>query len=236
MLITAAGFLDGFAQGTLWAVALALDASTAYVRGVSGFRIHARHFVERHGLIIIIALGESIVAIGVGASGLGLGPGILVATVLGISLAAAMWWAYFDFVTLAAERRLSAVRGEERVRLARDSYSYLHLPMVAGIVFVALGIKKVLAHVGDPLGTIPAVALCGGVALYLLGHNAFRLRDVGSVSVPRLVVTALACALIPVAALIPALLTLAILAALLCALAAFETVYWREGRREIRTH
>jgi low temperature requirement protein LtrA len=91
-----------------------------------------------------------------------------------------------------------------------------------------------LAHVGDPLGTIPALALCGGVALYLLGHNAFRLRDVGSISVPRLVVTIFCCALIPVAVSVPSLITLAILAALLCALAAFETVQSREFRRELR--
>lgn len=137
---------------------------------------------------------------------------------------------------LAAEHRLSTAQVHERARLARDSYSILHLPMVAGIIFVALGIKKALAHVEDPLGTIPAVALCGGVALYLLGHNAFRLRDVGSVSVSRLIVTALACALIPAATQLPALLTLAILTGLLCALVAFETLSSRELRREMRAH
>ena len=135
---------------------------------------------------------------------------------------------------LVAGQRLSAAKGEERARLARDAYSYLHLPMVAGIVLVALGIKKILEDVGDPLGTIPAVALCGGVALYLLGHNAFRLRDIGSVSVPRLVVTVLCCALIPVAVSVPSLVTLATLAVLLCALAAFETARSREFRRELR--
>jgi low temperature requirement protein LtrA len=176
-LLIVAGFLDGFSQGVLWAVALAIDYGVAAVRGVSGFRVHAGHFVERHGLIIIIALGESIVAIGVGASGLALRAGVVVGAVLGVALAAALWWTYFDLVVLFAERRLSAVKGEERARLARDSYSYLHLLMVAGIIFVALGVKKTIADIGDPLGTIPAVALCGGVALYLLGHNAFRLRD-----------------------------------------------------------
>jgi low temperature requirement protein LtrA len=133
-----------------------------------------------------------------------------------------------------AERRHSAARGEERARLARDSFSYLHLLMVAGIIFAALGIEQTLAHVGDPLGKIPAVALCGGVALYLLGHNAFRLRGVGSVSVPRLVVTILCLALIPVAMSVPSLITLAILALVLCALAAFETATSREFRRELR--
>src|SRR3712207_3436504 len=150
VLLIPAGFVDGFAQGTLWAAALAIDVGVSFVRGVSGFRVHAEHFVERYGLIVIIALGESIVAIGVGASGLAIGVGVVVAAVLGITLAAALWWAYFDLVMLVAGRRLSAAKGEERARLARDSYSYLHLPMVAGIVLVALGIKKTLAHVGDP--------------------------------------------------------------------------------------
>jgi low temperature requirement protein LtrA len=233
-LLIVAGFLDGLTQGALWAVALAVDYGIAYVRAGSGFRVHAGHFVERHGLIVIIALGESIVAIGVGASGLALGAGVIVAAVVGIALAAALWWAYFDLVVLYAERRLSAARGDERAWLARDSYSYLHLPMVAGIIFAALGAKQTLAHVGDPLGTIPAVALCGGLALYLLGHNAFRLRDVGSVSVPRLVVTILCCALISVAVSVPSLITLAILAMLLCGLAAYETATSREFRRELR--
>jgi low temperature requirement protein LtrA len=233
-LLIVAGFLDGFAQGALWAVALAVDYGIAYVRAGSGFRVHAGHFAERHGLIVIIALGESIVAAGVGASGLALGAGVIVAVVLGIALAAALWWAYFDLVILYAERRLSAVQGDERAWLARDSYSYLHLPMVGGIIFVALGIKQTLAHVGDPLGTIPAVALCGGIALYLLGHNAFRLRDEGSVSVPRLVVTMLCLALIPVAVSVPSLITLAVLALVLCGLAAFETATSREFRRELR--
>jgi len=234
-LLIVAGFLDGFAQGALWAVALAIAYGVAYVRGVSGFRIHPGHFAERHGLVVIIALGESIVAVGVGASGIGLDPRVLVAAVLGIMLAAALWWAYFDLVMLTAERRLSAAQGEERTRLARDSYTYLHLPMVAGIIFAALGLKQTLSHVGDPLGTIPAVALCGGVALYLLGHNAFRLREEGSLSVPRMVVAALCCALVPVAVSVPSLITLAVLTALLCGLAAFETATSREFRRELRT-
>ena len=233
-LLIVAGFLDSLAQGALWAVALAIDYSVPLVRGVAGFRVQAGHFVERYGLIIIIALGESIVAIG--AAGLKLDPEVILASFLGIVLAAALWWAYFDYVVLAAERRLASAQGHERARLARDSYSYLHLLMVASIVFIALGIKKTLAYVGDPLEVIPAVALCGGAALYLVGHNAFRLRDVGSVSVPRLVVAVASCALIPVAMSTPALVTLAILAVLLAALAAFETVRSREFRDKLRAH
>jgi low temperature requirement protein LtrA len=233
-LLVAAGFLDGPAQGALWAVALAVDYGVALLRGVGGFHVHAGHFVERHGLIIIIALGESIVAIGVGAAGLELRAGVVLAAFLGMVLAAGLWWAYFDYVALAAERRLIRAQGRERATLARDSYSYLHLPMVAGIVLVALGVKKTLAHVGDPLGAIPAVALCGGVALYLLGHNAFRLRDVGSVSVPRLAATAISLALIPAAVRMPALITLAATAMLLVALAAYEAYHLPEPRRKSR--
>ncbi|MBA2782298.1 MAG: low temperature requirement protein A [Actinomycetota bacterium] len=130
-------------------MALAVSYGVAVVRGVSGFRIHAGHFAERHGLVVIIALGESIVAAGVGVSGLALGMGVLAAVVVGIALAAALWWAYFDLVMLTAEHRLSEAQGEERARLARDCYSYLHLPMVAGIIFVALGVKQTLSHVGE---------------------------------------------------------------------------------------
>jgi low temperature requirement protein LtrA len=233
-LLIVAGFLDGLAQGVVWAVALAIDYGVALVRGVGGFHVQAGHFVERHGLIIIIALGESIVAIG--AAGLKLDAGIVLATFFAVMLSAALWWAYFDYVVLAAERRLVSAQGRERARLARDSYSYLHLTLVAGIIFVALGFKKTLAHVEDPLEMIPAVALCGGAALYLLGHNAFRLRDTGTVSLARFVVAALSCALIPVAMSAPALVTLAILAVLLAALAAFETVRSREFRDKVRAH
>jgi low temperature requirement protein LtrA len=234
LLLIPAGFADGLVQGVLWATALGIDLSVSLIGGVGGFRVHAGHFAERFALIIIIALGESIVAIGVGALGLALGAEVVLASVLGVALAAALWWAYFDLFVLVAERRLFAAKGEERARLARDAYPYLHLPMVAGIIFVALGVKQTMAHVGDPLGIVPAVALCGGVALYLLGHNAFRLREVGRVSVARLVVTVLCCALLPVAVSVPSLITLLILAGLLCALVAFETMRSREFRRELR--
>ena len=232
-LLVVAGFLDGLTQGMLWALALAIDYGVPLVRGVVGFHIRASHFVERHGLVVILALGESIVVIG--AAGVDLSTGIVFAAFFAIALSAALWWAYFDYVLHAAERNLTAAQGHERARLARDSYSYLHLPMVGGIIFVALGLKETLAHVGDTLGTLPAIALCGGAALYLLGHNAFRLRDTGTVSVPRFFAAALSCALIPVAMSVPALVTLVILVALLASLAAFETVRSREFRRKLRS-
>ena len=233
-LLVAAGFADGAAQAALWAASLATSYGVALVLGVEGFSVVPGHFVERHGLIMIIALGESIVAVGVGASGEGLGPGVVLAAVLAGVVAAGLWWPYFDHVSLAAERQLERARGPERATLARDSYSYLHLPMVAGIILIALGIKKTLEHVGDPLDPVPAFALCGGAALYLLGHNAFRLRDHGTVSAERLVAAAVALVLLLPAPFIPALLSLGLLAVLLTALAAYETLGYTELRARLR--
>src|SRR5919108_404188 len=180
------------------------------VFGVRGFRVSPSHFAERFGLIVIIALGESIVAIGVGAEGIELGTSEVVAAVLGVALSAALWWAYFDVVALLAERHFSQARGHARILMARDAYSYLHLPMIAGIILVALGIKKTIEHVDEPLKTIPAVALLGGIALYHASHVAFRLRGMGTVNMQRLL-AALAClALIPVAREVDALAGLAL--------------------------
>jgi len=231
VLLIPAGFLDGSIQAVFWLVALALDYGVPLVRGVSGFSIQARHFVERYRLILIIALGESIVAIGVGvnASDLALTPTVIVAALSGILLVFALWWLYFDYVVLAAERRLVSATGTERAALARDSYSYLHLPMVAGIIFTALGIEQTLTHVGEPLATIPAMALGGGAALYLIGHNLFRFRDAGTVSVPRFVVAAGACLVIPLSMSVSALVSLSVLMALFVGLSTFET-----ARSELR--
>jgi low temperature requirement protein LtrA len=223
-LLVVAGFFDGPLEGILWAVALAIDYGIVFVRGVEGFHVNVGHFVERHRLVFIIALGESIVAIGVGAEGLELGFSVVLAALLGIVLVIALWWLYFDYVVLAAERTLAAVSGHEQTRRARDSYSYIHLPMVGSIIFVALGIEQTLAHTGDPLGTIAAVALFGGGALYLLGHNAFRYRDHGHISVLRLVVAIVTLVLISVAVRVPAIVALALLTALFVGLAVYETV------------
>ena len=126
-------------QMAVWAVALAIDYLWLLVVGMRGWRVSPEHFVERHGLVIIIALGESIVAIGVGAAGLPLDAGEITAALLGIVVASALWWSYFDWAVYIAQARLADATGAERAALARDLYSYLHLPMVAGIVLFALG-------------------------------------------------------------------------------------------------
>jgi low temperature requirement protein LtrA len=233
-LLLAAATQDGVAQGALWAVAIALDIAGPYIFGVSGWHLAPAHFAERHGLIVLIALGESIVALGIGAQGVPLGLGVVTAALLGLAVACALWWAYFDVVALVAERRLRAEHGVAQLRMARDSYSYLHLPMGAGIVLVALGAKKTLAHVGDPLELVPAFGLCGGVALYLLGHVAFRLRNVRTLSVRRVVAAAVLLALVPVAVEIPALATLALVAAISAGLIAYESLRYADARERVR--
>jgi low temperature requirement protein LtrA len=233
-LLVAASFADGALQGALWAVALTLDMGGPLIIDPSGWRLEPGHFAERHGLIVIIALGESIVAIGVGAEA-GVTTGVVVAACIGIVIAAALWWLYFDVVALVAERRLSnASPGRERNTIARDSFSYLHLPMVAGIVLVALGLKKTLEHVDDPLKVVPAAALLGGAAIYLLAHVAFRWRNVHRFSWQRLIAAALLVALLPLGVEISALVTTAIVGALLAALIAFETWRFAELRDRMR--
>jgi low temperature requirement protein LtrA len=234
-LLVAAAFVDGAAQAGLWCVALAIDYSGPYLRGVEGLTVSPSHFAERYGLIVIIALGESIVAIGVGVAGIELGAGEIVAAAAGLALAGAMWWAYFDVVALIAERRLGEATGHARARLARDSYSYLHLPMLAGIVLVALAVKKTLEHVGEPLANVPGIALCAGVALYLLAQAAFRLRVMGTLNAERLVAALVALGLIPLAVSVPALVALAALAGLLAVLVAYEAVRFRRNRAWLRT-
>ena len=134
-----------------------------------------------------------------------------------------------------AERRLNnAAVGREQNDIARDSFSYLHFPMVAGIVLLALGMKKTLGHVDEPLKTVPAAAMLGGTAVYLLAHVAFRWRNVHRFSTQRLAAAILLCALIPLATELDALLTLVLLAVLLCALIVYETVHFADLRDRLR--
>jgi len=233
-LLAGASAADHELQGALWALALLLDMGGPLIIDPAGWRLVPGHFAERHGLFVLIALGESIVAIGVGSQA-GVDLGIVVAAVLAMVGAGALWWLYFDAVALVAERRLTrAPAGLEQNKLARASFSYLHFPMVAGIVLGALGIKKTLAHVDDPLAIIPATALLGGTALYLLGHVAFRLRNLHTLNRQRLLCAVVLVGLIPAARHVPALATLGILAALLSAVVTYETLRFAELRDRIR--
>ncbi len=235
-LLVVAAFTHGGLQIGLWALALALDMGGPYLFGAEGWKLVPAHFAERHGLIIIIALGESIVAIGVGARA-SVGAGVVAAAVLGMVVAGALWWLYFDIVALVAQKRLeNAAPGRERNEIARDSFSYLHFPMVAGIALVAVGLKLVLAHVERPLPATIVGAMLGGAAVYLLAHVAFRLRNVHRLSVARLACAILLLALIPLAvAARPApLIDLGVLGALLSALVAYEVPRYAALRERLR--
>jgi low temperature requirement protein LtrA len=155
--------------------------------------------------------------------------------VLGVVLAAGLWWAYFDVVALFVASRLTAAEpGRAQNELARDAYSLIHFPVVAGIVLVALGLKKTLEHVGDPLAAVPAAALCGGAALFLLGNVAFKARAVRALSAQRIAAAAVLAALIPVSTRVTAVVALGLVAGVVAALVAFETTRFGEGRAEIR--
>jgi low temperature requirement protein LtrA len=233
-LLVVAGFLEGNERVAVWLVALAIDYLGPVVIGPGrGWRVAPEHFAERHGLIILIALGESLIAIGLGA-GFELDTGVIVAAALGIIVVSALWWLYFDVAAIFGRRRLMQAVGLELHRLALHAYSYLHLPMIAGIVLFALGLKTTVGDVGAELDTVQAVALCGGAALYLLGHVAFLFRTTGRVFRRRTVGAAVLLALTPVAVAVPALAALALVSAACALVVAYEAIRHREHRVQVR--
>jgi low temperature requirement protein LtrA len=230
-LLILGSFLDGTARVTLWALAAAIDyAGPAWLtrerlRGLQ--RVAVAHFAERYSLFIIICLGESIVAIGVGASGRSLGAELVAAVAFGLLLTVALWWTYFDSFAATAEERLRV--HEDPVLAAADAYSYLHLVLVAGIIIFAVGVKLAIEDVGDPLSDAGRLALCGGVALYLAGHVAFAWRMGGGINYTRLVVAALLLVLFAVGAGLAAWGVAGAMTAVMVALCAFEAVRDRRG-------
>ena len=233
-LIVVAGFLDGGAAAGLWIVALIIDYGTPYVQDMSGFQVAPTHFHERFGLIVIIALGESIVATGTGLASTGLTAGVVAAAIGGLVIAACQWWAYFDVVALVAGRRFATLERLERTRVSRDSYGILHLLLIAGVVLVALGLKKALLHTDEALETVPAVALCGGAALYLIGHVAIRFRNLHTINRQRLFTAVILLALIPFALSVSALAAVYAVAVVHVALIAYESTRFRDARHRIR--
>ncbi len=231
-LLVLAGALSGTGRALCWIAALAIDYGGLLLSGTENWRVKAAHFAERHRLIIIIALGESIVALGTGGGTLD--AGVVTGALLGIAVAAALWWTYFDVVATVAERKLREADPVAQARMARDSFSYLHLPMVAGIVIFAFGVKTTLAHVHAHLDSLPAAALAGGVALYLVALSALKRRNIGSFNRPRLAAAAMLGILAPAATKLPALISLALVAAVACGLVAFEAWRYAEARDRIR--
>jgi low temperature requirement protein LtrA len=234
VLILAAAFVDSGLRPVLWFAGLAIGFAGAGLSGVRGWRVQPGHFAERHGQIVIIAIGEALAAIGFGARNTALGAGVIIATVLGLVVAASFWLAYFDFFSAGARRLLTDRRGEQRVALARDAYTYLHLPMVAGIVLFAFGMRTTLAHVDAHLHLIAALGLCGGSALYLLAYVGLRWRVSHSLSRGRSVATGAFAASLGIAVVVPALATVALVAAIWVGLHAYELIWWHEERARRR--
>src|SRR5439155_18597065 len=234
-LLVVAGSPHGAPRMGVWGAALAVDYLGVLVGHMRGWRVSPDHFVERHGLVVIIALGESIVAIGIGAARLPLNASVVVAALLGIAVVAAIWWSYFDWVVFIAQARLTEATGAARAALSRESYSYLHFPMVAGIVLFALGLKTTLADVDGSLRSIPALGLVGGLALYLLAHVALRLRIGGGLGRGRPIASLVLLALFPVAREVSALAALGIVAAVCASLIAYEALRYPKARAWIRS-
>ncbi|WP_327315809.1 low temperature requirement protein A [Streptomyces sp. NBC_01235] len=237
LLLVGSAF-SGLAQVLLWLGAVAIDYLGIYLVGGSGWRVASPgHFSERHGLIVIIALGESIVSIGVGASGFAPTWPVLGAAAVGLLVVAGLWRVYFGRVSAAAEHRLAGLGGDDRTRFARDVYTFLHLPLVGGVVLTALGMKKVLQQVADtghyelsePLHGIVAWALPGGAGVFLAAAAAISLRTAGQRSVPLIVGGALCLCAGAVVVVVPALVALVALAGVVAGVLVLE------GRRAVST-
>jgi low temperature requirement protein LtrA len=233
-LILVAGFADG-ARTWLWIAALICTYVGAGLSGSTGWRVFPSHLAERYGLVLIIALGEAFVAIGIGVTTIGLGE--VAAAILGLLVATSFWLAYFDFFSIRGERTLAGLRGPDRVALARDVYAYAHLPMIVGVVLFAFAMKTIVGNVGDELDWAAAFALCGGSALYLLTFSAVRMRVERRLRLSRGRFTAALVLLLvlPLATAVPALAALAIVTAIWAALHAYELLWWREARAESRS-
>jgi low temperature requirement protein LtrA len=229
-LLIGGSFLDGTARDLLWLAAVAIDyAGPAWLtrerlRGLQ--RVAVAHFAERYSLFVIICLGESIVALGVSARNEPISATLVAGVSLGLLTTIGLWWTYFDRFAETAERRLR--EHADPVLAAADAYSYLHLVIVAGIIIFAVGIHFVSLHAGGPLGQSARLTLCGGVALYLIGHVAFRLRMVAELEYEKIAVAAALMVLYAVGGGIDAWVIAGGVTALVGALCAFET--WRDRR------
>src|SRR3954462_8182934 len=234
-LILVAAFAPAAVRPALWAVAFVVGFFGPQLGGVGGWRVEPTHFAERHGLIVIIAIGESLGAIGFGARDTHLGVGVMTAVVLGVVVAASFWLAYFDFASSGVQRLLTQRRGAERVALARDAYTCAHLPMVAGIVLFAFAMRAAITDVHSELTTVAAVALCCGSSVYLLAFVALRWRVSRRLGQGRPIAAVTCVLLTPAAVLLPALAAVALVAALWLGLHAYELIHWREERARRRS-
>jgi low temperature requirement protein LtrA len=231
--VLAGALVDDPARTWLWVVAVAIDATGALRVSEAGFRISPSHFAERYALFIIIALGESIVAMGVGAADLERDLTFAFAAIVAFVGAAIIWWAYFDIPARAADRILHALPPEKRAPHARDVFSFFHYPMVLGIIFFAVAAKKTLEHPGDPLSEAGRTALGFGIAVYLVGFVLARLRAIRRVAWERGVGAGAVIAAALILADLDALALLAVVIGILALALVVEALRLREVRARI---
>lgn len=222
--------VDGDARLLVWAPALAVDVIgplTGYaiprrprIHAVEAFGVDGGHFAERCQLFLMLALGESVVITGATAADAGLTTEIVFALAVAFLGTGALWWLYFGEI---AEHSRDFLRQQEDAgRLARDAYTYLHIPIIAGVIVTAVGDDLLLAHPNDALSHVGVAVMLGGPALYLLGDNLFRLRMIGSINGGRLLTMVLLIACVPLGTHVSALALAAIAAALLSGVALRE--------------
>jgi low temperature requirement protein LtrA len=234
-VVLAGALVDDPARTWLWVAAVAIDVGGAMSVGNAGFRVSASHFAERYGLFVIIALGESIVAIGVGAAGAERDVTFALAVAVAFLGVAALWWAYFDITAPAAERALHAVASERRGAHARDVFSLFHFPMILGIIFFAVAAKKTLEHPTEPLSEAGRWALGLGVAVYLTGFVLGRYRAIREVAWERAIGAVVALVTVVAGQDLDAAALLAAVVVVLIAVLAAETARLREVRSELHT-
>jgi low temperature requirement protein LtrA len=174
LLVLAGGFMGGISQYILWGLAFGLQAATPFLSRIHGFQIRPAHFVERHGLVVLIALGESVVAVGIGLTGKAITLPLAAVGVLGLALTVALFWLYFGGDDVHAERALANASFERRPWLALYSYGYAHVPLLLGVVVLAAGVRMTIGHAFEALPPLWSLALAGGVLLYLVGDVYFR--------------------------------------------------------------
>jgi low temperature requirement protein LtrA len=222
-LVLAGGIAGGTATYVLWALAFLAEWVTPLLSGVSEFEVAPAHFVERHGLVVIVAIGESVVAVGIGASGLPVDLELAAVAVLGLLLSACLWWAYFGSgEDERAERALAGAPRARRSVLALNAFGYWHMPILLGVISAAAGVKKAIGHPGDHLRGGQALELGGGVALFMLGTVLFRQAlAIGPVRW-RAVAVVLALATVPLGLEVSAASQLLALVALMAAALAME--------------
>ena len=233
-LIVVAAYVPGGIRPALWAIAFVVGFFGPSLGGSRGWSVQPAHFAERHGLIVIIALGESLGAIGFGARSTQLDLRVVSIALLGLLVAVSLWLAYFDYVSAGIRDLLAERQGEQRVAVARDVYTYAHLGIVVGIVLFAFAMRVGLAHVHGELAPVPAFALCFGCSLYLLAFVWLRWRVTKTLGVGRPIAAAAFLLLLPAAVSVPAPAAIALVAAVWVGLHGYELFWWREERAQRR--